>query len=95
VHWKIGSVPIGGTVEVVEFGNARDLAWTAVTGMTVRGRFRPRDASPGKTKVTFRLIYQAAGRNARPDRRPRRQPGKYTPDGKRGFLDGKSFVKRS
>jgi uncharacterized protein YndB with AHSA1/START domain len=32
VHWKIGSVPVGGTVEVVEFDNACDLAWTAITG---------------------------------------------------------------
>jgi uncharacterized membrane protein len=61
VHWKIGSVPIGGTVEVVEFDPARDLAWTGITGMTVRGRFRLRDAGPGKTKVTFRLAYQAPG----------------------------------
>ena len=61
VHWKIGAAPIGGTVEVVEFDNACDLAWTAITGMTVRGRFRLRDAGPAKTKVTFRLIYQAPG----------------------------------
>jgi uncharacterized membrane protein len=61
VHWKIGSVPIGGTVEVVEFDNARDLAWTGITGMTVRGRFRLRDAGPGQTRVTFRLTYQAPG----------------------------------
>ena len=61
VHWKIGSVPIGGTVEVVEFGNARDLAWTGMTAMTVWERFRLRDGGPGQTKVTFRLTYQAPG----------------------------------
>jgi hypothetical protein len=58
VHWKIGSVPIGGTVE--EFGNARDLAWTAVTGMTVRGGSGC-DGGPGQTRVTFRLTCQAPG----------------------------------
>jgi uncharacterized membrane protein len=61
VHWKIGAAPVGGTVEVVEFDKACDLAWTAITGMTVRGRFRLRDGGPSKTKVTFRLAYQAPG----------------------------------
>jgi uncharacterized protein YndB with AHSA1/START domain len=30
VHWKIGSVPIGGVVEVTEFDPAHDLAWIGV-----------------------------------------------------------------
>lgn len=61
VHWKIGSVPVGGVIEVVEFDEARDLAWTSITGITLRGRFRLRDAGDGRTKVTFRLSYQAPG----------------------------------
>ncbi len=61
VHWKIGSVPVGGVVEVVEFDEPRDLAWTSITGITLRGRFRLRDAGDGHTKVTFRLSYQAPG----------------------------------
>jgi uncharacterized membrane protein len=61
VHWKIGAVPVGGTVEVVEFDNARDLAWISITGVTHRGRFRLRDAGPDQTRVTFRLAYQAPG----------------------------------
>jgi hypothetical protein len=44
---------------LVEFDNVRDLAWTGITAMTVRGRFRLHDGGPGKTKVTFRLTYQA------------------------------------
>jgi uncharacterized protein YndB with AHSA1/START domain len=31
VHWKIGSVPIGGVVEVSEFDAARDLAWIGIS----------------------------------------------------------------
>lgn len=61
VHWKIGSVPIGGVVEVVEFDDARDLAWIGITGITLRGRFRLRDGEDGRTRVTFRLAYEAPG----------------------------------
>jgi len=59
VHWKIGSVPVGGLVEVVEFDDRRDLAWVGITGVNLRGRIRLRDAGDGRTKVTFRLSYQA------------------------------------
>jgi uncharacterized membrane protein len=61
VHWKIGSVPVGGLIEVVEFDECRDLAWVGITGVTLRGRIRLRDAAEGQTKVTFRLSYQAPG----------------------------------
>jgi uncharacterized membrane protein len=61
VHWKIGSVPVGGLIEVVEFDDGRDLAWVGITGVTLRGRMRLRDSADGRTKVTFRLSYQAPG----------------------------------
>ncbi|BBY74683.1 hypothetical protein MPRF_15820 [Mycolicibacterium parafortuitum] len=61
VHWKVGSVPIGGVIEVVEFDENRDLAWIGITGVTLRGRFRMREAGEGRTKVTFRLSYEAPG----------------------------------
>lgn len=61
VHWKVGSVPIGGVVEVVEFFENRDLAWVGITGVTLRGRFRLRECDDGRTKVTFRLAYEAPG----------------------------------
>ncbi len=60
-HWKIGSVPIGGLIEVVEFNEARDLAWIGITGITQRGRFRLRDGADGGTRVTFRMSYEAPG----------------------------------
>ena len=44
VHWKIGAAPVGGVIELVEFDPARDLAWLSITGVSVRGRFRLRDA---------------------------------------------------
>lgn len=61
VHWQIGSVPVGGVIEVVEFDEPGDLAWTALTGITMRGRFRLREADDGRTAVTFRLSYRAPG----------------------------------
>ncbi|TRW89044.1 SRPBCC family protein [Mycolicibacterium sp. 018/SC-01/001] len=61
VHWKVGSVPIGGVIEVSEFDEPRDLAWIGITGITLRGRFRMRDAGDGRTKITFRLAYEAPG----------------------------------
>lgn len=60
-HWKIGSVPVGGVIEVVEFDEARDLAWIGITGVTQRGRFRLRDTPDGRTRVTFRMAYEAPG----------------------------------
>lgn len=61
VHWKVGSVPIGGVVEVTEFDEARDLAFIGITGVGLRGRFRLRANGAGHTKVTFRLSYEAPG----------------------------------
>ena len=52
---------MGGIAEVVEFDKARDLAWINITGVTQRGRFRVRDAGPGRTIVTFRLAYHSDG----------------------------------
>ena len=46
---------------MVEFDKARDLAWINITGMTQRGRFRLREAGPGRTIVTFRLAYHPDG----------------------------------
>src|ERR1700753_1616189 len=61
VHWKIGSVPVGGLIEGVEVDDLRDLAWVGITGISLRGRIRWREAGEGRTKVTFRLSYQAPG----------------------------------
>ena len=54
-------MPVGGLIEVVEFDEPRDLAFIGITGITLRGRFRLREAGDGRTKVTFRLSYQAPG----------------------------------
>src|SRR4051794_9847406 len=61
VRLQIGAAPVGGVVEVVEFEEPGDLAWNSVTGVTMRGRWRLRERTPGQTDVVLRLAYQAPG----------------------------------
>jgi uncharacterized membrane protein len=58
---RVGSAEVGGVIEVVEFSDARDMAWTSVTGVDQRGRWRLREAPHGRTKVELRLAYGIAG----------------------------------
>jgi uncharacterized membrane protein len=58
---RVGSAEIGGLVEVVEWDRPRELAWTSVTGIDQRGRWRLRDAGDGRTRVELRLAYGVAG----------------------------------
>ena len=58
---RVGSAEVGGTVEVIEFDEARDMAWTSVTGLDQRGRWRLRERPGGRTKVELRLSYGVAG----------------------------------
>jgi uncharacterized membrane protein len=57
----VRSAEVGGLVEVVEWEQARDLAWTSVTGIDQRGRWRLRERPEGRTHVELRLSYGVAG----------------------------------
>jgi uncharacterized membrane protein len=59
--FRIGSAEVGGLIEVVEWDEPCELAWTSVTGLDQRGRWRLRDASNGRTRVEIRLAYGVAG----------------------------------
>jgi uncharacterized membrane protein len=59
--FRIGSAEVGGLVEIVEWSPPSDLAWTSVTGIDQRGRWRLRAARNGRTQVEFRLAYGVAG----------------------------------
>ena len=59
--FRVGSAEIGGLIEVVEWTRGRDLAWTSVTGIDQRGRWRLRDRGERGTKVEIRLAYGVAG----------------------------------
>jgi acyl-CoA synthetase (AMP-forming)/AMP-acid ligase II/uncharacterized membrane protein len=58
---QVGSAEVGSLIEIVEFDEPGDLAWTSVTGVDQRGRWRVRDRQNGHTEVTLRLAYQAPG----------------------------------
>lgn len=58
---RVGSAEIGGLVEVVEWEPPRELAWTSVTGIDQKGRWRLREAPGGRTRVEIRLAYGVAG----------------------------------
>src|SRR6478752_9306942 len=57
----VGSAEMGGLVEVVEYDEPGDMAWTSVTGLDQRGRWRLREVGPNRTHVEFRLSYGVAG----------------------------------
>jgi uncharacterized membrane protein len=58
---RVGSAEVGGLVEVVEWKENSDMAWTSVTGVDQRGRWRIRTQRSGKTRVELRLQYGVAG----------------------------------
>ena len=59
--FRIGAAEVGGLVEVVEFTEPTELAWTSVTGLDQRGRWRLREGPGGRTRVELRLAYVVAG----------------------------------
>jgi fatty-acyl-CoA synthase len=61
VHLRVGSAEVGGLVEIVEFDEPADLAWTSVTGIDQRLRWRLRETDDDRTRVTLRLAYEAPG----------------------------------
>ena len=58
---RVGSAEVGGLIEIVEWSPERDMAWSSVTGVDQRGRWRLRRAGEGRTRVEFRFQYGVAG----------------------------------
>lgn len=58
---RVGSADVGGLIEIVEWSPPGDLAWSSVTGLDQRGRWRLRERSERSTVVTFRFAYGVAG----------------------------------
>jgi acyl-CoA synthetase (AMP-forming)/AMP-acid ligase II/uncharacterized membrane protein len=61
MRMRVGSADVGGLVEVVEWDPPADMAWTSITGVDQRARWRLRETEDGRTKVTLRLSYGAPG----------------------------------
>lgn len=58
---RVGSAEVGGLIEIVECKPGADLAWSSVTGIDQRGRWRLREQGPGLTRVELRFSYGVAG----------------------------------
>jgi uncharacterized membrane protein len=58
---RVGAADVGGLIEVVEWQPEGDMAWSSVTGVDQRGRWRLREMADGRTRVTFRFAYGVAG----------------------------------
>jgi uncharacterized membrane protein len=58
---RVGSAEVGGLVEIIEWNPECDIAWTSVTGIDQRGRWRLRRRPHGRTWVELRLSYGVAG----------------------------------
>ena len=58
---EVGSAQVGGLIEVVECDEPSDFAWTSITGIDQRGRWRIRSQEDGTTRVTLRLSYHSPG----------------------------------
>ncbi|HWH43253.1 MAG TPA: AMP-binding protein [Thermoleophilaceae bacterium] len=61
MRMQVRAAEVGSLIEVVEWLENEDMAWTSITGLDQRGRWRLREREPGKTEVTLRLAYQAPG----------------------------------
>jgi uncharacterized membrane protein len=58
---RVGAADVGGLIEIVEWQPEGDMAWSSVTGVDQRGRWRLRDLGDDRTRVTFRFQYGVAG----------------------------------
>jgi uncharacterized membrane protein len=61
VLFRVGAAEVGGLIEVVEWEERRNIAWSSVTGIDQRGRWRVRDMGEGRTRVELRFMYGVAG----------------------------------
>ena len=59
--FRVGAAEVGGLIEVVEFAEPYEFAWTSITGLDQRGRWRLRELPGGRTRVELRLAYGIAG----------------------------------
>ncbi len=61
IRLRVGSASVGGLVEITECDEPGNLAFTSITGVDMRGRWRLRERQPGLTDVEVRLAYQSPG----------------------------------
>lgn len=58
---RVGPVPVGGNVEIIEFEKAREMSWTTLTGVDHRLRLRLREHPDGGSWLIIRFSYDSPG----------------------------------
>ena len=58
---RIGAAEVGGLIEMVEWSEPREMAWSSITGVDQRGRYRIRKLPRGRSRVELRYQYGVAG----------------------------------
>jgi uncharacterized membrane protein len=58
---RVGSAEVGGLIEIVEWNPPKELAWTSITGVDQRGRWRLRSVAPGRTRAEIRMAASLPG----------------------------------
>ena len=58
---RVGSAEVGGLIEIVEWDPPKELAWTSITGVDQRGRWRLRSVAGGRTTAEIRLAAGVPG----------------------------------
>src|SRR6201994_2141951 len=58
---RVGSAEVGGLIEIVEWDPPKELAWTSITGVDQRGRWRLRSVAPSRTTAEIRLAAGVPG----------------------------------
>jgi uncharacterized membrane protein len=58
---RVGSAEVGGLIEIVEWDPPKELAWTSITGVDQRGRWRLRSVAPGRTRAEIRMAAGVPG----------------------------------
>jgi uncharacterized membrane protein len=58
---RVGAAEVGGLIEFVEWTEPRDMAWTSVTGVDQRGRWRIRTLPGDRCTAELRYAYGIAG----------------------------------
>jgi uncharacterized membrane protein len=58
---RVGSAQVGGLIEVVEWKPPSDMAWSSITGIDQRGRWKVRSAGEDRTRLIFRFFYDVPG----------------------------------
>ena len=58
---RVGSAEVGGLIEIVEWDPPKELAWTSITGVDQRGRWRLRPVAAARTRAEIRLAAGVPG----------------------------------